>query len=43
MSGGAARAATAVEFPVSQNIAAVIMTLKPGGLRELHLHANAAE
>ena len=41
--GGAAREATAVEFPVSQNIAAVLMTLKPGGLRELHWHANAAE
>jgi oxalate decarboxylase len=41
--GGDAREATAVQFPVSQNIAAVLMTLKPGGLRELHWHANAAE
>lgn len=41
--GGTAREATAREFPVSQNIAAVLMTLKPGGLRELHWHANAAE
>ena len=41
--GGVAREATAVQFPVSQNIAAVLMTLKPGGLRELHWHANAAE
>lgn len=40
---GTAREATAREFPVSQNIAAVLMTLKPGGLRELHWHANAAE
>ncbi len=41
--GGTAREATAVKFPVSQSIAAVLMTLKPGGLRELHWHANAAE
>jgi oxalate decarboxylase len=41
--GGSAREATAVQFPVSKNIAAVLMTLKPGGLRELHWHANAAE
>ncbi len=41
--GGTAREATAVKFPVSQNIAAVLMTLKPGGLRELHWHANADE
>ncbi len=43
MPGGTAREATAREFPVSQNIAAVLMTLRPGGLRELHWHANAAE
>ena len=41
--GGSAREATAVQFPVSKNIAGVLMTLKPGGLRELHWHANAAE
>lgn len=41
--GGSAREATAVEFPVSKNIAGVLMTLKQGGLRELHWHANAAE
>jgi oxalate decarboxylase len=41
--GGSAREATAVEFPVSKNIAGVLMTLKSGGLRELHWHANAAE
>jgi len=41
--GGTAREATAVEFPVSKNIAGVLMTLTPGGLRELHWHANAAE
>jgi oxalate decarboxylase len=41
--GGSAREATAREFPVSKNLAGVLMTLKPGGLRELHWHANAAE
>jgi oxalate decarboxylase len=41
--GGTAREATAREFPVSKNIAGVLMTLQPGGLRELHWHANAAE
>jgi oxalate decarboxylase len=41
--GGSAREATARQFPVSKNLAGVLMTLKPGGLRELHWHANAAE
>src|SRR5215470_15005435 len=38
-----AKAATAVDFTVSQAIAGVLMSLVPGGLRELHWHANAAE
>jgi len=41
--GGAAREASAVEFPVSKSLAGVLMTLTPGGLRELHWDANAAE
>ncbi len=41
--GGTAKEATAVRFPTSKSIAGVLMTLKPGGLRELHWHANAAE
>ncbi len=41
--GGSAKEATAVEFPVSQRIAGVSMRLVPGGLRELHWHATAAE
>jgi oxalate decarboxylase len=41
--GGVARWASAVEFPVSKGIAGVSMRLEPGGLRELHWHANAAE
>jgi oxalate decarboxylase len=41
--GGSAKEATVEEFPVSQSIAGVSMRLKPGGLRELHWHALAAE
>jgi oxalate decarboxylase len=38
-----AREATAEEFPVSKGIAGVSMTLAPGGMREMHWHATAAE
>jgi oxalate decarboxylase len=41
--GGTAKEATVAEFPVSDKLAGVYMTLEPGGLRELHWHANAAE
>jgi oxalate decarboxylase len=41
--GGWAKEATVAEFPVSQAIAGVLMSLASGGLRELHWHANAAE
>src|SRR5262249_29189550 len=41
--GGTAREVSAIKFPVAKSIAGVLMTLKPGGLRELHCHANAAE
>jgi oxalate decarboxylase len=41
--GGSAKEATVEEFPVSESIAGVSMRLKPGGLRELHWHAIAAE
>jgi oxalate decarboxylase len=41
--GGSARQATVEELPVSESIAGVSMRLKPGGLRELHWHAIAAE
>jgi oxalate decarboxylase len=40
---GWAKEATVAEFPVSDKLAGVLMQLKPGGLRELHWHANAAE
>ena len=41
--GGWAKEATVAEFPVSEKLAGVLMQLAPGGLRELHWHANAAE
>src|SRR5262245_38804084 len=41
--GGWAKEATVAEFPVSEKLAGVLMQLEPGGLRELHWHANAAE
>jgi oxalate decarboxylase len=41
--GGWAKEATVAEFAVSQKLAGVLMQLAPGGLRELHWHANAAE
>jgi len=41
--GGSAKEATVEEFAVSESIAGVSMRLKPGGLRELHWHAIAAE
>jgi oxalate decarboxylase len=41
--GGWAKEATVTEFPVSEKLAGVLMSLNPGGLRELHWHANAAE
>lgn len=41
--GGRSNEATALNFPISKGLAGVSMWLKPGGLRELHWHANAAE
>jgi oxalate decarboxylase len=41
--GGYAKEATVKQLPISTGIAGVSMRLKPGGLRELHWHANAAE
>src|SRR4051812_21013665 len=38
-----AREATVEEFPVSRGIAGVSMELAPGGMREMHWHATAAE
>jgi oxalate decarboxylase len=38
-----AKEATVVQFPISKGIAGVSMELEPGGMRELHWHASAAE
>lgn len=43
LSAGWAKQASVNDFPLSKSIAGVLMELKPGGLRELHWHANAAE
>ena len=40
---GRSSEANALNFPISKGLAGVSMFLKPGGLRELHWHANAAE
>src|SRR5262249_27855618 len=41
--GGSAKEATVHQLPISTGLAGVSMRLNPGGLRELHWHANAAE
>jgi oxalate decarboxylase len=41
--GGSARVIDSTNFPVAKNIATGIVTLKPGGLRELHWHPNGSE
>src|ERR1700724_4077178 len=40
---GSAKESTVKQLPVATSIAGVSMRLKPGGLRELHWHAIAAE
>ena len=41
--GGEVRVIDSSAFKISQNIAAALVTVKPGGLRELHWHPNADE
>ena len=41
--GGTSKMVNEAAFPASKSVAGVLMTLEPGGLRELHWHANAAE
>ncbi|WP_323836426.1 cupin domain-containing protein [Photorhabdus africana] len=43
LENGWAREATVEQFPISEGIAGVDMMLEPGGVRELHWHAVAAE
>jgi oxalate decarboxylase len=41
--GGSVKIVDSRNFPVSTTIAAGVVTIKPGGLRELHWHPNADE
>ncbi len=41
--GGEVRIVDSSQFKVSKNIAAAIVTVHPGGIRELHWHQNADE
>jgi oxalate decarboxylase len=41
--GGEARIVDSTNFPVAANIAAALVTIKPGGLREMHWHPNVSE
>jgi oxalate decarboxylase len=41
--GGEVRIVDSRNFPVTKNVAAAMVTLKPGALRELHWHPNASE
>lgn len=40
---GEARVVDSHNFPVSKNIAAALVSVKPGGMREMHWHPNASE
>jgi oxalate decarboxylase len=40
---GSARIADSTNFAVSKTIAAALVTVKPGGMREMHWHPNADE
>jgi oxalate decarboxylase len=42
-SGGEVRIVDSRNFPASNNVAAALVTMKPGGARELHWHPNASE
>ena len=41
--GGAVRIVDGSNFPANQSIAAALVDIEPGGMRELHWHANADE
>jgi oxalate decarboxylase len=41
--GGEVRVVDSRNFPVSTNVAAAMVTVKPGAMRELHWHPNASE
>ena len=39
--GGSVRIADSRNFTVSATVAAALVTVRPGGLREMHWHSNA--
>jgi len=41
--GGTMRVVSEREFPISSTMTGALLVIKPGGLRELHWHPNAAE
>jgi oxalate decarboxylase len=41
--GGSARIVDSSKFPASKTVAAALVILKPGAMREMHWHPNAAE
>ena len=41
--GGDARVVDSRNFPAAKNIAAALLIIRPGGMRELHWHPNASE
>ena len=41
--GGEVRIVDSRNLPASKHVAAALITIKPGGMRELHWHPNAAE
>ena len=41
--GGEVRVVDSTNFPVSRNVAAGLVRIHPGGMRELHWHSNASE
>ena len=41
--GGQVQIADSTNFHVSTTVAAALVTVKPGGLREMHWHPNADE
>jgi oxalate decarboxylase len=42
-SGGSVRVADSTNFPASKTVAAALVVVKPGSMRELHWHPNADE
>ena len=41
--GGSVQIADSTNFPIAKTVAAALVTVKPGGLREIHWHPNADE